>query len=86
MLDCIKDVLFLDDAVIVYEVNLLLQLEDGQFLKRKIEDKDAFHSLTQQVEQRMVCQLQVVLIGDGRLLHQRITVEVGRARATHQYN
>ncbi len=65
LLDGIKHIQFLDDAVVVDEVDLLLQMEDGQFLQRQVEDQDRFDGLPQQVQEGVVCQLQVVLVSNG---------------------
>lgn len=76
ILDSIDDVLFLDDAVIIDEVDFFLKLDDRQFLARNIEDKDAFDCLFQEIEEGVIGELEVVLVCNRGLLDERVVEEI----------
>lgn len=75
--DSIDDILLFDDTIIVDEVDFFLKVDDGQFLARKIEDKDAFDCLFQEIEESMVGELEVVLVRYWRLLDERVVEKIG---------
>jgi hypothetical protein len=52
--DCVNDVLLLDDTVIVDQVDFLLEMDNGEFLKGYIEDQNALDGLFEEVEERVV--------------------------------
>lgn len=66
--DRVEDVLLLHEAIIVDEVYLLLEVKDRQLLERHIEDENRLDGLSQKIQQGVLGQLQIVLIGEGRLL------------------
>ena len=55
--DCIEDVLFLHEAIIVDEVYLFLEVEDGQFFEWYIEDEYGLDCLSEKIEEGVFCQL-----------------------------
>lgn len=66
--DCVEDVLLLHEAIIVNEVYLLLEVKDRQFLEWHIEDENRLDRLSQKIQQGVLGQLQIILVGERGLL------------------
>jgi len=79
--DCVEDVLLLHKAIIVDEVYLLLEVKDRQFLEWHIEDENRLDGLSQKIQQGVLGQLQIILVGERGLLDDGTTQQV---RTAHQ--